>query len=42
MLREAVAAVWTMGAAAPIEFKVHLLAQLLAANLVDDLPVEIV
>ena len=42
MLRKAVAAIRATRAAAPVEFKVHLRPHLLAANLVDDIPVEIV
>ena len=42
VLRKAVATVWTPWATASIELKVHLRAQLLAANLVHDIPVEIV
>ena len=42
VLREAVATVWTPWAAATIKLKVHLRAQLLAANLVDDIPVKII
>ena len=42
VLREAVATVWTPWTTATIKLQVHLRAQLLATNLVDDIPVEIV
>jgi hypothetical protein len=42
VLREADSAVWATGPTATIELKVHLRTDLLAANLVEDIPVEIV